>query len=160
MEKYKRVKGGGCNTMSSTTGMDELKVIVFQLEEEEYAIEVDNVQIIERMQPVTRIPGTKPYITGVMNLRGVITPIINLRKRFAIAEKPYDDATRILVISKDDIEIGFIVDGANDVLDIPTNKIEPTPEVVGGVRSEYLNGVVKLNDRLITLLDIDVILQD
>ncbi|MFV8828810.1 chemotaxis protein CheW [Alkalihalobacterium sp. APHAB7] len=137
---------------------NELKVIVFQLKDEEYAIEVDYIQSIERMQPVTRIPRTFHFITGVMNLRGVITPIIDLRKRFGIEPKQSDDATRILVISKDEIEIGFIVDGANDVIDIPLEKIEPTPEVVGGVEADYLRGVVKLENRLFTLLNIDKVM--
>jgi purine-binding chemotaxis protein CheW len=138
---------------NETVTKTEIKVIVFQLKDEEYAIEVDYIQSIERMQPVTRIPSTYPFVTGVMNLRGVITPIINLRKRFGIVEKEFDEATRILVISKEGIEIGFIVDGANDVIDIPLEKVEPTPEVVGGVEAEYLRGVVKLNKRF-TLLNL------
>ncbi|MDQ0298723.1 purine-binding chemotaxis protein CheW [Salibacterium salarium] len=144
--------------MAEETADDYLKVIVFQLKEEEYAMEVDYIQSIERMQSVTRIPGVESYIIGVMNLRGIITPVIDLRKRFNIERFEYDDATRILVLNKDDNEIGFIVDGANDVMDIPVSEIEPTPEVVGGVAEEYLRGVVKLEDRLFTLLHLDKIL--
>lgn len=139
-------------------GKKDLKLIVFQLKDEEYAIEVEYIQSIERMQPVTRIPRTYPFIKGVMNLRGVITPIIDLRTRFGIEEKEYDDATRILVISKNDMEFGFIVDGANDVIDIPEDKIEPPPEVIGGIEAEYLSGVVKLENRLFTLLNLDKII--
>lgn len=139
-------------------GKKDLKLIVFQLKDEEYAIEVEYVQSIERMQPVTRIPRTYPFIKGVMNSRGVITPIIDLRTRFGIEEKEYDDATRILVISKNDMEFGFIVDGANDVIDIPEDKIEPPPEVIGGIEAEYLSGVVKLENRLFTLLNLDKII--
>ncbi|PSL43949.1 purine-binding chemotaxis protein CheW [Salsuginibacillus halophilus] len=138
----------------------DLKVIVFQLKDEEYAIEVDHVQSIERMQTVTRIPRVSAHIIGVMNLRGVITPVVDLRRRFGLEEKAYDEATRILVLSKDNIELGLIVDGANDVIDITTGDIEPTPEVVGGVEEEYLRGVVKLEDRLFTLLNLDKVLHD
>ncbi|MCK0473504.1 chemotaxis protein CheW [Halalkalibacter sp. APA_J-10(15)] len=137
----------------------DLKLIVFQLGDEEYAIEVDYIQSIERMQPVTRIPRTFPFVTGVMNLRGVITPIINLRARFDLAEKEYDESTRILVIQKDEMEMGFIVDGANDVIDIPFEKIEPTPEVVGGVEADYLRGVVKIENRLFTLLNLEKVIE-
>ena len=152
---------GGTELVSNESGAKkDLKLIVFQLKDEEYAIEVEYVQTIERMQPVTRIPRTYPFITGVMNLRGVITPIINLRKRFGIEEKEFDDATRILVISKDGMEFGFIVDGANDVVDIPEEKIEPTPEVIGGVEAEYLRGVVKLDNRLFTLLNLEKVIQE
>lgn len=143
---------------SETATKQELKVIVFQLKDEEYAIEVDYIQSIERMQPVTRIPRTYPFVTGVMNLRGVITPIINLRKRFGIEEKEFDEATRILVISKDQLEIGVIVDGANDVIDIPVEKIEPPPEIIGGVEVDYLRGVVKLDNRLFTLLNLEKVI--
>lgn len=136
------------------------KVIVFQLKDEEYAIEIDYIQSIERMIPVTRTPGTPKYVKGVMNLRGVITPVIDLRKRFGIEEKEYDEETRILVISKDDIEIGFIVDSANDVIDIPVEKVEPTPKVVGVVEEEYLRGVVKIGQRLFTLLDLDKVIHE
>lgn len=146
--------------MSNDTAVkSDLKLIVFQLKDEEYAIEVDYIQSIERMQPVTRIPRTFPFVTGVMNLRGVITPIINLRTRFGLEEKEYDDSTRILVISKGGMEMGFIVDGANDVIDIPVEKIEPTPEVVGGVEADYLRGVVKLEKRLFTLLNLEKVIE-
>lgn len=152
------VKVGGLHLVDTATKKD-LKVIIFQLKDEEYAIEVEYVQSIERMQPVTRIPRTFPFIKGVMNLRGVITPIMDLRSRFGIEEKEYDDSTRILVLSKDSIEIGFIVDGANDVIDIPADKIEPTPEVIGGSEAEYLRGVVKLDKRLFTLLNIEKVIK-
>lgn len=145
---------------SEVATKNDLKVIVFQLKDEEYALEVDYIQTIERMQAVTRIPGTYPFVTGVMNLRGVITPIINLRKRFNLEEKEFDQSTRILVVSKGDLEIGLIVDGANDVIDVPEEKIEPTPEVVRGVEADYLRGVVKLNNRLFTLLNIDKVIQE
>lgn len=135
-----------------------LKVIVFQLKDEEYAIEVDYVTSIEKMQKITRIPGVPSYIKGVMNLRGVIIPVVDLRSRFQLEEIDYEENTRILVLNKDGDEIGFIVDGANDVIDISSTDIEPTPEVVGGVKEEYLRGVVKMGDRLFTLLHLEKIL--
>ncbi|MDA3129253.1 chemotaxis protein CheW [Aliibacillus thermotolerans] len=136
----------------------DLKVIVFQLKDEEYAIEVDYVTSIEKMQKITRIPGVPSYIKGVMNLRGVIIPVVDLRSRFQLEEIDYEENTRILVLNKDGDEIGFIVDGANDVIDISSTDIEPTPEVVGGVKEEYLRGVVKMGDRLFTLLHLEKIL--
>ncbi|SDH95460.1 purine-binding chemotaxis protein CheW [Alteribacillus persepolensis] len=136
-----------------------VKVIVFQLGDEEYALDVEMVQSIEKLQAITRIPGVEAYIKGVMNLRGIITPVIDLRSRFGMESKSYDGATRILVIHKNGDDIGFIVDEANDVLDIPISSIEPTPEVVGGVADEYLRGVVKVNDRLFTLLHVDKVLE-
>ncbi|GAF64037.1 chemotaxis protein CheW [Bacillus sp. TS-2] len=146
--------------MSVSVGsINDVKVIIFQIQSEEYAIPVEFIQSIERMQPITRIPGTEPYIKGVMNLRGLITPIVDLRARFSLEEREFDDSTRILVISKDTMSFGMIVDGANDVLDLPKDKIEPTPEVVGGVQAEYLDGVIKIGERLFTLLNLSKIME-
>src|SRR5690606_19870298 len=109
----------------------ELKVIVFQLKDEECAIPVHQVQSIERMMHFTRVPKVPSYVKGVMNLRGVVTPIIDLRKRLGIEEMDYNDSTRIIIVNVNDMEVGLIVDAANDVIDIPEGAIEPTPEVVG-----------------------------
>ncbi|MDQ0207962.1 chemotaxis protein CheW [Alkalicoccobacillus murimartini] len=139
---------------------DQIKVIIFHMHEEEYAIKVSEIQSIERMQSFTRIPGTAPFVRGVMNLRGVITPIIDLRLKFGLEGKESDESTRILVTSNEDLILGLVVDGANDVMDIPVSKIEPTPEVVGGVEAHYLDGVVKLGTRLFSLLDLEKVMQD
>jgi len=93
-----------------------------------------------------------------MNLRGVVTPIIDLRKRLGIEEMDYIDSTRIIIVNVNDMEVGLIVDAANDVIDIPEGAIEPTPEVVGSVEVEYLNGVAKINKRLLILLNLEKIL--
>ena len=139
---------------------EQMKVIIFQMHKEEYAIKVNEIQSIERMQTVTRIPGTAPFVKGVMNLRGVITPVIDLREKFGIEKKELDATTRILITSNDELTLGLVVDGANDVLDIPLHKIEPTPEVVGGVEAHYLDGVVKLGTRLFSLLNLEKAVQE
>ncbi|TSB46170.1 chemotaxis protein CheW [Alkalicoccobacillus porphyridii] len=139
---------------------EQMKVIIFQMHEEEYAIKVSDIQSIERMQSVTRIPGTPTFVKGVMNLRGVITPVIDLREKFGLEKKDSDESTRILITASDDLTLGLVVDGANDVMDIPLNKIEPTPEVVGGVEAHYLDGVVKLGTRLFSLLNLEKAVQE
>ncbi len=137
----------------------DLKVIVFQLQDEEYGIPVQQVRSIEKVQHITRVPRTAPYIKGVINLRGVVTPIIDLRKRFGLQELEITENTRIIIVSKDDIEVGFIVDAANDVIDIHSDIIEPAPEVVGSVEVEYIQGVAKLDKRLIVMIDLDEVLE-
>ena len=100
----------------TTSSEQEIKVIVFQIKDKEYAIPVERVSGIEKLLHITRVPKTVPFIKGVINLRGVITPIIDLRTRFGFEEVEYNDATRIIIIIIDDMEVGLIVDSANDVL--------------------------------------------
>ncbi|WP_077617836.1 chemotaxis protein CheW [Bacillus sinesaloumensis] len=135
-----------------------LKVIVFSLLDEEYGIPVSQVRSIEKVQHITRVPRTAPFVKGVINLRGVVTPIIDLRTRFAMPETAYKDSTRIIIVATEDVEVGLIVDTANDVMDIPVDTIEPPPEIVGSVEIEYLEGVAKLDKRLLILLNLDRVL--
>jgi purine-binding chemotaxis protein CheW len=140
--------------------VEEVKVIVFRLVDEEYGVEVSQVRSIEKMQSITRVPRTPSFVKGVINLRGVVTPIIDLKTRFSLGEEEYTDATRIIIVAVEDMEVGLIVDAANDVIDIPTNSIEPPPAVVGGITATYLRGVAKLEDRLLILLNLDKVLSN
>jgi purine-binding chemotaxis protein CheW len=141
-----------------TAEAKEVKVIVFQLQDEEYGIPVHQVRSIEKMQHITRVPRTAPFVKGVINLRGVVTPIIDLRVRFELEEQAYTDSTRIIIVALDQMEVGLIVDAANDVIDIPVSSIEPRPEVVGNVEVEYITGVAKVDKRLIILLNLEKVL--
>lgn len=136
-------------------GSLENKYIVFRLLDEEYGVEVNQVRSIERMQRITRVPRTPDFVKGVINLRGVVTPVIDLKTRFGLGTENYTDTTRIIIVAVADMEVGLIVDAANDVIDISADAIEPPPEVVGGVRAAYLEGVAKLQDRLLILLDLE-----
>ncbi len=138
--------------------MTELKVIVFQLQDEEYGVPVDQVRSIEKVLHITRVPRTESFVKGVINLRGVVTPIIDLRKRFGLNEEDYTENTRIIIVVLEDMEVGLIVDAANDVIDISTNSIEPPPDVVGAIEVEYINGIAKLDKRLLILLDLEKVL--
>jgi purine-binding chemotaxis protein CheW len=135
-----------------------LKVIVFQLAEKEYAIPVSNVQGIEKLMHITRVPKTAKYVKGVINLRGVVTPIIDLRERFDIQVNENVETTRIIIVTFDEMEVGFIVDSANDVMDIPVLSIEQQPEVVGSEEKDFISGVAKIGNRLLILLHLDKVL--
>ncbi|KAA0547916.1 purine-binding chemotaxis protein CheW [Bacillus sp. BGMRC 2118] len=137
---------------------NNLKVIVFQLADEEYGIPVQQVQSIEKVLHITRVPGTAKYVKGVINLRGVVTPIIDLRIRFGLEEMPYNDSTRVIIVTLETMDVGLIVDAANDVIDLQSESIEPAPEVVGTVEADYLNGVAKLDRRLLILLKLEKVL--
>ncbi|QFT88888.1 Chemotaxis protein CheW [Bacillus sp. THAF10] len=136
-----------------------LKLIVFELGDEEYAIPVHQVRSIEKLMKFTRVPNVPAFIKGVINLRGVITPIIDLKSRLEMEESPPSHSSRIIITVVDDIEVGFIVDAANDVVDITEEDIEPSPEVVGTVAKKYVQGVVNVNKRLFVCLDLSEILQ-
>lgn len=137
---------------------DVQKVIVFHLANEEYAIPVEQVSSIERVISITRIPQTTSFIKGVINLRGVITPVLDLRVRFNMEAKEFTDSTRIIIVNIDEHEVGLIVDEANDVIDLPKSKIEPPPEVIGTVDADYIHGVARVTDRLLILLNLKQVL--
>mgnify|MGYP001462558823 CR=1 FL=1 len=134
------------------------KVIVFKLKDEEYALSIEQVSSIERYQTITRVPQTAPFVKGVINLRGVVTPIIDLRARFGIEEIEPTEQSRIVIVYFDDMEVGLIVDVANDVIDIPEDIVEEPPEVVGAVNVDYIEGVAKMGDRLLILLNLQKVL--
>ncbi|MGE6893648.1 chemotaxis protein CheW [Priestia flexa] len=133
----------------------ETKFIVFQLGNEEYGIAVEQVKSIEKMQHITRVPRTEKYVRGVINLRGVVIPILDLRKQFGLQEQTHTDHTRIIIVIINDIEVGLIVDAANDVLDIYDDHIESAPEVI---EADYISGVVKVEERLIVLVNLGKVL--
>ncbi|ADM69744.1 chemotaxis protein CheW [Paenibacillus sp. SEL3] len=138
---------------------EEIKVIVFKLGEEEYGVEVEKVQSIERMVPITRVPRTYDFVKGVFNMRGVVIPVIDLRGRFGLPEAEYTDQTRIIIVAVGEMQVGFIVDSANDVIDLNTDNIETPPEVIGGVKAKYLRGVAKIGEeRLLIMLNLSEVL--
>ena len=139
--------------------VSDLKVIVFQLNDKEYGVPVSQVKSIEKIMHITRVPHTSPFVKGVMNLRGVVTPLLDLRVRFGVEEQAYNEGTRVIIVSVEDKEVGLIVDGANDVIDIPTSMIEPPPEVVGLAAEGFIDGVANLDKRLLILIDLNKILE-
>ncbi|SMF81716.1 purine-binding chemotaxis protein CheW [Paenibacillus uliginis N3/975] len=138
---------------------EELKVIVFKLGSEEYGIEVEKVQTIERLMPITRVPKTYAFVKGVVNLRGVVIPVIDLRGRFGLQEAEHTDQTRIIIVAVNEMQVGFIVDSASDVIDLNSDSIDTPPEVVGGVKAKYLRGVAKIGEeRLLVMLNLSEVL--
>ena len=135
------------------------KVIVFELVDKEYAIPVEHVMSIEKVSAITRVPGVEPFVMGVINLKGTITPIIDLRMRFGLEQKEDDESSRIIIITFNEFEVGLIVDSARDVIEFPADLIEPQPKVIGMQEIDFINGVVKVDKRLLILLKLELILQ-
>lgn len=131
-----------------------LQLVTFKLGTEEFGVDILKVQEINKMMNITRIPNAPAFIEGVINLRGKIIPIVDLRKRLGFNGQGYDKSTRIIVVELEGLVLGFIVDSVSEVLRIPGNTIEPPPSMVSGIESEYIEGVGKLDDRLLILLEL------
>ena len=131
-----------------------LQLVTFKLSSEEFGVDILKVQEIIKMMNVTKIPNAPVFIEGVINLRGKIIPIVDLRKRLGFKDQEFDKSTRIIVVELDGLVLGFIVDSVSEVLRIPEDTIEPPPSMVAGIESEYIEGVGKLDDRLLILLEL------
>lgn len=135
--------------------LEEL-IIAFRLGEEEYGVDVSQIQEIIKMRDITRVPKAPYYIKGVINLRGNVIPIIDLRKRFSLPSKEVTDQSRIIVFDIRGIRFGIIVDAVSEVIRLPKDDIEPPPPIaMGGIQAQYIKGVGKVNDKLIILLDLE-----
>ncbi len=140
-------------------GGDELlQLVSFEIGDEEFGVEILKVQEINRMLEVTRVPNAPEYVDGVINLRGKVIPIIDLRRRFGMARKEHDKNTRIVVVELSGKVVGFVVDAVSEVLRIPRSVTEAPPSLVAGIDAEYITAVGKLEDRLLILLDLEKVL--
>ncbi len=143
-----------------TTQLDKEneQVISFRVGEEEFGVEILRVKEVIRIKEITQLPKTPSFVKGVINLRGDIIPIIDLREKFGLEQVDYTGMTRVIVVEVEGKSIGMVVDSVSQVLRLPTDQIDPPPELAGGVSEEFLRGVGKLEERLIILLDINKIL--
>ena len=137
-----------------------MQLVSFRLGHEEYGIEITKVQEIILMGEITRVPQTPDYIKGLINLRSTVIPIVDLRLRFGLPEEDVTDETRIMVVNVSGKTIGIVVDAVSEVLRISKEQISPPPPTVAGLGQEYLTGLVKLENRLLILLEIDKILAE
>lgn len=145
--------------MEDTRSEQELQLVTFRLASEEYGLPITKVQEINRLVPVTKLPQTPNFVEGIINLRGRIIPVIDLRKRFEMNISAHDDDTRIIIVEINGQVVGVTVDAVTEVIRLSTANIEPPPATVA-VDSRYIDGVGKIDDRLIILLNVDNILTD
>lgn len=144
--------------MTENVAAGEKQLVVFTLGTELYAIDIGIVREIFQNQPITRVPGTPFSIEGVINLRGSVIPIVDLRKRFQISRLEKGKDTRIMVVSCKGKDIGIIVDSVSEVLRVPEDSIEPSTSTFTKGHLEHLRGIVKLTGSLIILLDMDQVI--
>ena len=134
----------------------ERQLITFNLMEEEYGIDILQVEGINRLKEIsiTRVPRAEQFIEGVINLRGNVIPIIDLRKRFDLGSTPKDRDARIIVVQIEEKLIGLLVDRVNEVVSVNTNNIGPPPEEVTQIDTQFLDGIARLKERLILVLNV------
>ncbi|HLG44333.1 MAG TPA: chemotaxis protein CheW, partial [Nitrospirales bacterium] len=128
-----------------------LQVVSFKLGAEEFAVDILLVQEINRIVDITPVPKAPTFVEGVINLRGKIVPILDLRKRFGFPDADTTDQSRIIVVDVQDRVLGLVVDSVSEVLQIPAHILEPPPSLVAGVSASYIKGVGKIEDRLLIL---------
>lgn len=148
------------NAHIAGTSADLLQLVSFVVDEEEFGIDILKVQEIIRPMALTRVPNAPSFVEGVVNLRGRIVPVIDLRKRFGMPIREHDKDTRIVVVELDEKVVGFVMDAVKEVIRVDTALIEPAPDLAIGVDAHYIRGVAKLEDRLLILLDLNEVLQD
>jgi purine-binding chemotaxis protein CheW len=148
------------DTLSSQISFatDGSQFLTFRLGQEEYGVEILKVQEIKGYSAITPVPNTPAYLKGVMNLRGTIVPVVDLRAKFAMAEAEYNQFTVIIVLTVGTKVMGLIVDAVSDVLNIPKKDIQPTPDFGAQVDAEFISGMAKAGEKLVVLLDIDRVL--
>lgn len=145
---------------SLTTSSDDiLQLVSFTLGSEEYAVNILKVQEINRMTEIARVPNSPAYVEGVINLRGRVIPVVNLRQRFGMDVKEKDEKSRIIIMDIQGLTLGVVVDSVSEVLRIPTNMVDSTPQIAADISAKFIQGIAKLEDRLIILIDMDRLIE-
>jgi len=144
--------------------LDSLEqMVTFNLGAEEYGVNILQVQEINRMVEITKVPHTDHYVKGIINLRGKVIPIVDLRVKFGLSEKEYDIHTRIVVVEVCHETVGLVVDGVSEVLRVPAGALEDAPEMIahhqyGDANSDFIKAIVKLEERMLVYLNLDKII--
>jgi purine-binding chemotaxis protein CheW len=136
----------------------KIQVVAFELANAEYAVDILNVQEINRLINITRVPRSPSYIEGVINLRGNIIPVINLHKKFNLASQGFDEDTRIIVFQFDEIKAAIIVDSVAEVIQLDRFNIEESGQLYSSIDTEAIQGMAKIEERVLILLDLEKIL--
>src|SRR5690625_5174067 len=136
--------------------MDEpMKIIVFKMNKQQFGLDVNQVRSIERMLEITEVPRTESFMKGVVKLRGKIIPIVELKERLQLGITNYNNETRILIVTLNNLQVGFVVDSATDVIDMDSSTIEEAPQMIQNVNNNFVSGVAKLKEDLLIILHLE-----
>jgi purine-binding chemotaxis protein CheW len=136
----------------------EKQLVIFELGNENFGIDIASVEGIVKLQEITKIPKAPAYMEGITNHRGSVLPVIDLHKRFSMGAQEQTNETRIVVANVGNLKVGMIVSAVSEVLTIDDNVIEPPPPMISNVNSEFIVGVAKIDKRLVILLDLAKVL--
>ena len=136
----------------------EQQLVIFELANEFYGVDISGVEAIIRLQSITRMPSAPHFVEGVINLRGAVLPVIDLRRRFSLPASERDAHTRIVVVDVSGSKVGMIVDGVSEVLRVQMDTIEPPSPMVITVDSAFITGIAKMEGRLVILIDLSRVL--
>lgn len=140
--------------------MSEIQLVVFKLDREEYGVNIMQVQEIGEYQQPVKVPNAPEFVEGIINLRGDVIPVVNLKKRFRLQENEITENTRLIVTNVGTRSIGFVVDDASEVLTLDEVNIQETPEIIGGQERRYISGIGKQDERLLIILDLNALFTD
>lgn len=138
--------------------MNSAEYVVFKLNDEYYGIDIHNVENIEKLLTITRVPYTESHIEGVVNLRGNVIPVVDLRKRFDLPKKELDDETRIIIVNINDLKVGMIVDSSSEVLKLERTDIDIAPAIRGSINVDFIREIGKSEGRIVMLIDLKKVL--
>lgn len=139
---------------------DSMQLVSFNLGEETYGIEITKIREIILMGQITQVPETPHYIKGLINLRSTVIPVIDLRTRFGLPEGELTDESRIMVLNVSSRTIGIVVDAVSEVLRVSSDQISEAPPTVASLGNEYMTGLVRLDERLLILLDVEKLFEE
>ena len=148
-------------TGESAQELSEVQLVTFMLGAEEYGVPISQIQEIDRLAKITKVPKAAEFIEGITNLRGEVIPVLDTRKRFDLEVKPSDDRTRIIIVDLGGVKTGLVVDSVREVLNLAKKDIAPPPEAIGsGIDQQFISGIGKVDagKRMIVLLDVERIL--
>ena len=144
--------------MAEASKEGEMQLVVFVMESEEFACGINNVREVLKMIRVTPLPRSLDFVEGVINMRGEVIPVIDLRKRFGLPEAERTDESRIIIVEVEERMVGLIVDSVREVLSLSNQQIQEAPSQVAGGKTDLITGVGKVEDRMLIILDLDRIL--
>ena len=146
------------NNENNVAAEENLQVVAFKLRNEEYGVSILNVQEIRNLTDITRVPFAQDFLKGVINLRGSVLPVIDLKQRLGLEETPYTDDTRIVTVTVDDLHVGMLVDAVTEVLTLTAKPIDAKKAVNGKELTKFLSGIGNIDGRLIIMLNLEEII--
>lgn len=152
------------DTTNAATGSGENQYLTFMLADEEYGVDILKVQELRGWEKVTPIPNTEAYVLGVINLRGIVVPIVDLRRRFRMPPKEFSSTTVVIIVKvkgKDhERVIGIVVDAVSEVYSIAADQLRPAPDLEGAISNDFIHDLATIDDKMVILLDIDRLINE